>query len=460
MEEKIHAALQEARKAGRFGLMELLFALAVPDAACSEEYRAFCAEQEANASPILRAVYADLPDQMDGGNLVFLLRYYQSLHALCADHVIFNEKMDRTAVAAGEERERTARLIFLLAVGGQWDLLLGELASFSEEERALFALWQQERLAVVQRIKEPPLVSVLIPAYNLPTLFARTMRSAAIQDWPNLEIIVADNSTNEETAAEMERYADDSRVRYIRNRTAKSKEENFAVFEQAARGEYLQWLMQDDILLPGKITQMATVLQENPQVSLVASQRAFIDANGMRMDEAFVQGTRPDFGIAGAYASYAGEDVGRAMLCRLQNLIGEPPAVLFRRADLTHHYWRADCRGYRVISDVVMWLELLAHGDLLMFREPLSCYRRHGRQEGQRKDVILESRLEWKRLIEECYARGVFLHAADWAAIRDRVLEDSGRIRAICAAVGGARARAYTDWIQAVQQGLRPVMGA
>ena len=101
------------------------------------------------------------------------------------------------------------------------------------------------------------------------------------------------------------------------------------------------------------------------------------------------------------------------MLLGWRNFLGEPSAVLFRRADLKHHYWHAESRGYRTISDVAMWLELLEHGDCVFFQKPLSCYRRHEAQEGQQAEVILLSRLEWLRLIEEYYARRIYLKTTD-----------------------------------------------
>ena len=85
-----------------------------------------------------------------------------------------------------------------------------------------------------------PLVSIMIPTYNRPEMFALTLESALSQTYPNVEILVTDNSTNEDTANLMEYYKDEPRVTYLRNREAKSKAENFAPFETLAKGEYLQ----------------------------------------------------------------------------------------------------------------------------------------------------------------------------------------------------------------------------
>ena len=252
-----------------------------------------------------------------------------------------------------------------------------------------------------------PLVSIMIPTYNMPEYFQRTMRSAALQTYPNVEIIVCDNSTNEDTAMIMADYVADPRVRYVRNVSAKTKEENFRPFEQLARGEYLQWLMHDDILCPTKIEKMASDLYHNPQVTLVASQRQIIDEHGMKRESRLQTNVKD---LTGEKMEYCGEDIGRALLLNMANLIGEPSVVLFRRKDLQHHYWLADCKGYKTISDVAMWLELMEKGNLILYKEPLSYYRRHEGQEGQSVDVVLLSRLEWLSLSTEYYRRNMFVH--------------------------------------------------
>ena len=252
-----------------------------------------------------------------------------------------------------------------------------------------------------------PLVSIMIPTYNQLDYFSKAMESAASQEYPNLEIIVCDNSTNEDTAEWMKRYRNDRRVKYVRNKEAKSKAENFRPFEQLAQGEYLQWLMHDDVLLPGKLTRMARILSNREEITLVTSQRAIIDNAGNVMKSKFQMQlpiTNPVYGV------FSGQELGKCMLQTACNVIGEPSAVLFRRNDLTNHYWQAESRGYFVLSDVAMWLELMEKGDVAVFKEPLSYYRRHESQEGQQPDVLLLSRIEWYKIIEDYYKRDVFIH--------------------------------------------------
>ena len=246
----------------------------------------------------------------------------------------------------------------------------------------------------------------MIPTYNRPKFFDLALQSALRQKYENLEIIVCDNGTDDRTEALIEKYLGDPRLCYHRNRTAKTKEENFAPFEHLARGEYLQWLMDDDILLDGKIEKMMQAFRENPAARLVTSRRAQIDGEGRVQPNPCTEGVPES---EADYSVFEGEAVGRETLLGCRNFLGEPSAVLFRRADLKHHYWRAESRGYNTISDVAMWLELLEGGDCIFFQKPLSCYRRHEEQEGQQAEVILLSRLEWLRLIKEYFERRIYV---------------------------------------------------
>ena len=255
-----------------------------------------------------------------------------------------------------------------------------------------------------------PLVSVMIPTYNRPELFEQTLQSVRMQTYGNIEIIICDNSTDERTAELMQKYLADPRLQYHRNREAKTKAENFAPFEQLAKGEFLQWLMDDDLLEPDKTTRMLAAFAENEQVKLVTSNRRWIDADGRDIGNPVVMQAQEN---DSDYAVISGRQMGLLMLHDSVNYIGEPSAVLFRRADLQHHYWQAECRGYRVISDVVMWLELLESGDCAYFKQPLSSYRRHDGQEGQSAEVVLQSRIEWFRIIAESYQADKFFAAAE-----------------------------------------------
>ena len=264
-----------------------------------------------------------------------------------------------------------------------------------------------------------PLVSILIPTYNRPHYFQETLASALTQTYPNIEVIVCDNSTDDRTEGVMRDYQDDVRVRYIRNKEAKTKAENFMPFEHLAQGEFLQWCMDDDILLPDKITLMVDAFLSEPTATLVTSVRGVIDGDGAYLGQ--WENAPP---IHGTYGCYSGAAIGRGTLMNHDNFFGEPSAVLFRRRDLVHHYWHAEARGWQVLSNCAMWLELLEKGDVVIFARPLSLFRTHGGQEGQNPETLVRAEIEWRQLIGEYWRKRVFLTEEDYRAALAKLQED------------------------------------
>ena len=104
-----------------------------------------------------------------------------------------------------------------------------------------------------------PLVSVLIPSHNAAPWIGETLRSALAQSWTNLEIIVVDDGSTDESAAIAER-SGSARVRVIRQPqggAAAARQRALA----GARGDYLQYLDADDLRAPDKIARQVALLR-------------------------------------------------------------------------------------------------------------------------------------------------------------------------------------------------------
>lgn len=341
----------------------------------------------------------------DAEFLLSVLADMRGMEKIYLYYAQFSDKRDKLTdfmmagrydAAAAEAAERTGRLCNL----GIWSAEVMKLPANCELSVILPFEYRQKWLNKAG----VPLVSIMIPTYNRPEMFEETLKSALSQTYENFEVIVCDNSTDERTAELITKYLSDERLRYFRNKSAKTKEDNFLPFEYLAKGEYLQWCMDDDILLPDKLKKMIAEFMKHPEVTLVTSQRRVIDEVGQTISEHYAE-----LGISDEFVVFSGEEAGRALFTSFCNYIGEPSAVLFRRKDLLNHYWRADCRGYKTISDVVMWLELLEKGGLIVFRDALSCYRKHEQQEGGQPDVAMLSRIEWVKIAGEYYAKKKFL---------------------------------------------------
>ena len=91
-----------------------------------------------------------------------------------------------------------------------------------------------------------------------------------------------------------------------------------------------------------------------------------------------------------------------------------------------------------------MWLELMERGDAVIFARPLSLYRRHEGQEGAQADVIVRSRVEWRRLIEEYWHKRMFLtEHEEYQSVLARLREERSRIAPLLPQVPAALRKAY-----------------
>ncbi len=98
----------------------------------------------------------------------------------------------------------------------------------------------------------PPLVSIIIPAFNSEKYLGDTVRSALAQTWPNKEIIIVDDGSSDGTLAIANQFASrELKVLTQKNRGAASaRNAGLAI----AQGDFIQWLDADDLLAPDKIS--------------------------------------------------------------------------------------------------------------------------------------------------------------------------------------------------------------
>lgn len=112
---------------------------------------------------------------------------------------------------------------------------------------------------------ESILVSVIMPAYNCTAYIGQALESALCQDVP-LEVIVINDCSRDNLDRVMRRWADDPRIRYVKN------EKNLGVAETRnrgvamARGEYVAFLDADDAWEKGKLKRQIALMEEKDTV--------------------------------------------------------------------------------------------------------------------------------------------------------------------------------------------------
>lgn len=126
-------------------------------------------------------------------------------------------------------------------------------------------------------------LSVVIIFYNQAAYVRRALASVFSQTYENLDVVVVDDGSNDDTAAEISRFAD-CRIRFFRKENGgAASARNFGVRE--ARGDYVAFLDGDDLFLPTKIERFVDFLsQKDWPVCVVTSGHYVISRQGFVVD--------------------------------------------------------------------------------------------------------------------------------------------------------------------------------
>jgi glycosyltransferase involved in cell wall biosynthesis len=123
------------------------------------------------------------------------------------------------------------------------------------------------------------------------------LASALSQTYPNLEILVSDNCSTDNTK-ELVRSHDDARIRYVRQDRNIGGNNNFNYCVEAARGEYLLLLHDDDMIDPDFVAVCIDALKGSTEVGLVHTGVRLIDGAGNVVKEI------PNRGVATSAAGF------------------------------------------------------------------------------------------------------------------------------------------------------------
>ncbi|ERI90854.1 glycosyltransferase, group 2 family protein [Clostridiales bacterium oral taxon 876 str. F0540] len=258
----------------------------------------------------------------------------------------------------------------------------------------------------VEDINRLPLVSILIPAYNQTKYLKEALESAINQTYSNIEIIIGDDSTNDEVERFVKPYLQKyNNITYFKNDLHEMDYgyKNHVKCLLKSNGEYVNYLNHDDVFDPRKIEIMMKCFMENPNITMVTSVRQPIDINGGKIE------------LKGAFSRLfnnntiiSGREISRYVVTNLINCIGEPTTVLFKKK-----YLRKGFYGYFNevkfwgIADVANWFTLLEYGDLVYISDVLSYFRIHPDQSTYMPKVYIEGVLSWGDLIENSFKRGI-----------------------------------------------------
>ncbi|MEE1315762.1 MAG: glycosyltransferase [Prevotella sp.] len=134
---------------------------------------------------------------------------------------------------------------------------------------------------------DKPLVSIIMATFNEPeTIIKQSIESILNQDYDNIELLIADDSTDEKTIRIIDKFSQkDNRLRIIRKEQRMGFVPALNNAIQAAKGELIVRMDGDDISLSNRISNQVSFAQAHPDIDVFGGNIYIINENGEIISE-------------------------------------------------------------------------------------------------------------------------------------------------------------------------------
>jgi len=200
-----------------------------------------------------------------------------------------------------------------------------------------------------------PLVSVVVATYNMGRYVCTAVDSVLQQDYPELEVVVVDDGSTDDTAERLARYGGDARVRIFRQDNAgQTVAKNRGLSE--ARGEMVGFCDADNYWLQGKLRTQINAFSQRPDLGVVYGELKFIDGEGNNLP-------------ASTVTRYSGRITAQLLL---DNFVTFNTTLVPRR--ILEEIGGFD-ESLSMAIDYDLWLRISVRYEFLYLPRPLVAYR-------------------------------------------------------------------------------------
>jgi glycosyltransferase involved in cell wall biosynthesis len=199
-----------------------------------------------------------------------------------------------------------------------------------------------------------PLISIVTPSLNQGKFLEETIRSVLLQGYPNLEYIIIDGGSTDDSVEIIKKY--EAWVSYWVSEKDRGQSDAINKGWEKSRGEIVAYLNSDDLYTPGALAEVAQHFNDHPGCAVVHGHTIVIDQEGYEGD---IFGSRFDL-----ISSVDG----------CNDSIAQPSAFIKKKALLDIGFM--DENLHRAM-DFDLWLRLRIRYSFHYVARPWSKFRRH-----------------------------------------------------------------------------------
>lgn len=252
-------------------------------------------------------------------------------------------------------------------------------------------------------LKSTPLVSICIPTYNGSAYIEETLNSALNQTYKNIEIVITDDNSSDNTVELCKTYAQkDNRIKVYENESNLGLIGNWTESVEKASSKWIKFLFQDDLLSPVCVEKMIKTALSLKVDLVICNRQYFFEENfDPKIKRDYEEKLPKTELIFESEKVYSPKETAQQIVPHFfNNCIGEPPTLLFNK-DI---YSKTDFqKAYHQLVDYAFILNKILAYNFVFINEKLLKFRVHGKSESMKNN---QSDLENKKV----FNRYLYIH--------------------------------------------------
>jgi len=216
-----------------------------------------------------------------------------------------------------------------------------------------------------------PRISIVTPSFNQGEFLEETIRSVLFQGYPNLEYIIMDGGSTDNSVEIIRSYSD--RIAYWTSEKDQGQTDAIKRGFDRAQGDLLGWLNSDDIYFPEALVRVARQHLEHPEALILGAVQNFITGPVRKIIKEIQQEniTLENFLLPGR-----------------SNYSWHQPGVFFPRS-IYNDIGGLDPRLHYGMDHDLMCRFLINNADQVIIKEPIAGFRVHTRSKTSAQNIHL-----------------------------------------------------------------------